>query len=112
MSERRGVRPMWATSLVFTREDGQAIHPDWVTKRFERLVRSSGLPFLTPHGLRHSHVVALHDAGVAAKEISDRVGHSSVAFTQDRYNHVLTRRSREAATAAARVIDGEGETLR
>jgi hypothetical protein len=34
-----GWRPAWVdTGLIFTRENGQVLHPEHVTKRFARLV--------------------------------------------------------------------------
>jgi integrase len=44
---------------VFAHVDGKPIHPDSVTKRFIRLCAQSGLPPLTPHGLRHTHATLL-----------------------------------------------------
>lgn len=41
------------------------------------------------HDLRHTHVAFLIDAGWDLKSISDRLGHSSVAITGDRYGHLF-----------------------
>lgn len=40
---------------------------------------------LRSHDLRHTFVALWVDAGVDTKEVSVRAGHSSVAFTLDRY---------------------------
>ena len=40
------------------------------------------------HDLRHSFVAILTAAGANAKEVSTWAGHSSVAFTLDRYGHL------------------------
>jgi integrase len=40
------------------------------------------------HDLRHTHITDLLAAGVHPKIVSERVGHSSVAFTLQRYGHV------------------------
>ena len=42
------------TGLVFTKEDGSGIHPDWISKQFERLTREAGLPEIRFHDLRHT----------------------------------------------------------
>jgi integrase len=47
-------------------------------------------------------------AGVNAKIVSERLGHSSVAFTLDTYGHVLPRQQAEAAEAVARLADDVG----
>jgi integrase len=55
LEERLGWGLAWIdTGLAFTREDGQVLHPEHVTKRFARLVREAGLPPITLHGVRHS----------------------------------------------------------
>jgi integrase len=56
LEERLAWGPAWTEAgLVFTREDGQVLHPEHVTKRFARLVRDAGLPTITLHGVRHSY---------------------------------------------------------
>jgi integrase len=49
------------------------------------------------HALRHTHVTDLLSAGVHPKVVSERAGHSSVAFTLDRYAHVLPGMQEAAA---------------
>jgi integrase len=44
----------WQDSgYLFTAPDGQPLHPDWLTRRFRRLVALSGLPPVRFHDLRH-----------------------------------------------------------
>ncbi|MFI9824170.1 tyrosine-type recombinase/integrase [Streptomyces sp. NPDC052013] len=44
----------WVESdRVFTHENGEPLHPDWVSRRFKRLVELSGLPPVRLHELRH-----------------------------------------------------------
>src|SRR5262249_39046807 len=91
--------PGWVdTGLVFTTPAGRGRHPDTITGTVERLGDSSGLPRITLHGLRHTHI-HLFAAGVDAKTVSARAGHSSTAFSLDQYAHVLA--GRQAVTAAA-----------
>ena len=52
-SERLAWGTAWVdTGLVFTREDGSPLHPEFVTRHFERLAREAGLPPIRLH-LRH-----------------------------------------------------------
>ena len=39
---------------MFCREDGAPIPPDWVSKRFNRLIAECGLPKIRLHDLRHN----------------------------------------------------------
>jgi integrase len=49
------------------------------------------------------------EAGVSAKVISERLGHATVAFTQDVYIHSMPGREREAADTIAALILGAAE---
>ena len=41
------------------------------------------------HDLRHTHASLLLKVGVHPKVVSERLGHSSVTITLDRYSHLL-----------------------
>jgi len=86
---------------VFTNEVGDPMRPHSVGQAFNRLVKSSGLPRIRLHDLRHTHASHLLAAGVNAKVVSERLGHSSVSFTLDTYGHVMPGQQSEAAEAAA-----------
>jgi integrase len=95
------------TGLVFTREDGSGLHPERITQGFARLVKRSGLPTLTVHGVRHSYATALADAGVPIDVISKRLGHSGISITADLYRHRTDQSDRAAAEAGAlRIVGG------
>jgi integrase len=47
--------------------------------------------------LRHSHATLLLKAGVNPKVVTERLGHSTTAYTQDAYQHVLPGMQRDAA---------------
>jgi integrase len=49
------------------------------------------------HALRHTHITDLLAAGMHPKVVSERAGHSSVAFTLERYAHVLPGMQEAAA---------------
>jgi integrase len=93
------------TGYVFTQEDGSPIDPESVTRDFCAIVRKSGLPHLTFHGLRHCHATLALTAGVNPKTVADRLGHSSVATTMDVYSHVLPSVQAEAAQAVQDLLN-------
>ena len=93
--------------LVFPRPDGTPIHPDYFTKAFDRAVARLALPRIRLHDLRHSHATLGLAAGVQPKVMSDRLGHSTVAFTQDVYMHVIPKMEEEAAAKVADLIFGD-----
>lgn len=95
---RLEVGPAWNDQgLVFPREDGAWWNPNSLTSAFTRAVKAAGLPRIRLHDLRHTHATLLLAAGVNPKVVSERLGHSSVAFTLDTYAHVLPGMQPEAA---------------
>jgi integrase len=107
LGERLAWGPAWVdTGLVFTHEDGQVLHPEHVTKRFARLVRDTGLPPITLHGVRHSYATAALAAGEPLKVVSERLGHASTSITANLYQHVLPSMDERTANAVANLILG------
>ena len=100
--ERRTWGGAWRhTGLVFTREDGSALHPDMATRSFERLYRAAGLPPIRLHDLRHTAASLALQAGVPLKVVSEQLGHSSLAIT---YTSVLPAVAQAAAEAVAIIV--------
>ena len=91
--------------LVFCLADGRPLHPDRLTQMFRDRSRASGLPYLTLHGLRHSHATQMLRAGVHPKVVQERLGHSSIAITLDTYSHAIPAMQEDAAQRAAALID-------
>jgi integrase len=107
LEERMAWGPAWIeTGRVFTREDGADLHPERVSELFDRLVKRSGLPRLTVHGLRHTHATLALQVGVHPKVVQERLGHSSVAFTLDKYSHAIPAMQEDAAAKIAALISG------
>jgi len=66
---------------LFCWEDGRPVHPDTITSRFRKIVESAGLPKVNLHDVRHSYASVGRDAMIDWKTLSERIGHSDVAFT-------------------------------
>ena len=65
----------------------------------------AGVRPLTPHPAgRHTWATLAMQSGVHVKVVSERLGHSSVAITLDRYSHVTEGMDREAAETVAALI--------
>ena len=92
--------------LVFSREDGALVHPGNLSTIFDRLVRVSGLPRLTLHGLRHTHATILVASGVAIKAVSERLGHATIQITLDLYSHVTPGMQAQAVAAFSTAMGG------
>lgn len=86
-------------------ENGKLLHPDTVTRRFNRLVDRAGVRHSRLHDIRHTYVTLARDYGVDSKVLTDRVGHASETVTKQIYNHRSTGHDRDAATTVASLIE-------
>jgi integrase len=95
----------WVNSnFVFTRENGEPLHPWKVSKTFRDHFKAAALPAIPLHGLRHSYATLALSSGVNPRIVSARLGHSTVALTLDVYSHVLPQQDRDAAEAIADLL--------
>ena len=94
------------TGFVFAKPDGDPIHPDYFSQTFERLTAETDLPRIRLHDSRHTHATLLLQAGVPVKVVSERLGHSSVAFTLQVYQHVLPGMQADAAETFGNIVFG------
>lgn len=80
-------------NFVFIQYDGNPIHPDTLSKRFDKFLEkhSSELPKITLHGLRHTHATLLIYEGVNVHQVASRLGHSSANTTMNVYAHALQK---------------------
>lgn len=54
-----------------------------------RHCKNAHVPVISIHGLRHTHASLLLFAGVSIASVSKRLGHASMATTQETYLHVI-----------------------
>jgi len=90
--------------LLFIWPDGRPLHPDTITALFHRHCAAAGLPRIRLHDVRHSYATAALKAGIPAKVISERLGHSTAAFTLQTYTHVIPGMDQDAADTVAKLI--------
>lgn len=75
--------------MVFTSEVGTPLDPSSVRRTQSIMAREAGLEHLHPHMLRHAAPSLLAAAGVTLHDISDTLGHRSVAITAEFYRHPI-----------------------
>jgi integrase len=85
-------------------EDGRLLHPDTITRRFNRLVDRASVRRIRLHDVRHTYATVSMDAGIDPKIVSDRVGHANMSVTLQVYTHRSTGRDREAADRVGDLI--------
>lgn len=75
-------------NFIFTNQRADWVQIHNFIPYFKRFVTAHNLKPITPHGLRHTHASLLFSAGVEPKNISDRLGHSTIKITLDLYTHI------------------------
>lgn len=73
-------------------------------RHFKPILEKANLPDIRLYDLRHSCATLLFAAGENAKVVSERLGHSSTAFTQDTYVHVLPSMQEAATRRLERIL--------
>jgi len=92
--------PAWSDlDLVVDRGDGKHLDPDTLSHAYSRIAAVAGVPTARLHDLRHAFASTLLVAGVHPKVVSEALGHSSVAFTMDTYQHLLPTMGDQIASA-------------
>lgn len=91
--------------LVLCRPDGGPLRPNGIGQQVVTLLAELGLPG-SLHTLRHTHATLLLVAGVHAKIVSGRLGHSTVQITLDRYSHIIPGLDRGAADQLDNLLQG------
>lgn len=72
---------------IFKDCKGSPIRPDSLTRGFQRVLKSHGLPVMRFHDLRHSTASILFDEGWSEKDIQEWLGHSDIETTLNIYVH-------------------------
>jgi integrase len=73
---------------VLVDEMGNLITPNYITRRFELVLRNNKLRRIRYHDLRHSCASLLLANGVSMKEIQEWLGHSDFSTTANIYSHL------------------------
>jgi integrase len=91
-----GIRQTGDT-LLCAHPDGSLMHPRWISKKWAKAIKESGLPRRGFHHLRHAHATQMLANGVHIKVASERLGHSTTGITMDLYQHVMPGMQEDAA---------------
>ncbi|MEV5762552.1 site-specific integrase [Streptomyces tendae] len=107
--ERQAAGKGWTDSdLVFTTPQGKPLDPTNLTRRFRRLLHSSGLRTIRFHDLRHSTATLLLEQGVDLVVIKELLGHAHIGVTAGVYAHVRLRLQRQAIDTLGNALGPTG----
>ncbi len=94
--EIQGIR--WKkNNLVVPTSVGTQVLQGNIRGLMERLIERAGVSRCRFHDLRHLHATLLLLKGVHPKIVQERLGHSSIQVTLDRYSHVVPGLQKQAA---------------
>jgi integrase len=91
-------------ALVWHVEDGPALHPQSVSRSFERTRAAAKQPRIRLHDLRHTHATLALAVGIHPKVVSERLGHATVSITLDTYSHAVRALQEKAAEKIAWLV--------
>ena len=77
--------------------DGRPLEPDYITRKFGRILLNSDLPVIRFHDLRHTTASMLLSLGYSIKDIGDWLGHSDYSTTANIYAHLDLSRKKDIA---------------
>jgi len=100
LEERLRAGPGWEGekwNLVFCTEVGRPMPGNHLTKKFQALLASLGLPRQRFHDLRHAAATYMLAQGVDLRVVMEVLGHSQIHVTANTYAHVRIDLTRAAA---------------
>ena len=77
---------------VFKWDDGELYRPDYLTRRFKKLLEENNMPKLRFHDLRHSCASVLASNGYQLKDVQEWLGHSDIGVTANTYTNLFKDR--------------------
>ncbi len=90
-------------AYVCSREDGHPLHPDALTSRWQKMLKTMGISYVRLHDARHSCGTLMHHQGVPDKDLAAWLGHASASFTIATYVHSQAEHLRAAASSYGRL---------
>lgn len=92
---------------VIRKPNGEAFSPDSLTQKWIRFINAHNLKHIRLHDLRHTCATAMLNAGISAKIIQKRLGHSDITTTLNIYAHALPSANKEAGNTIDDKILGQ-----
>ncbi len=93
------------SGLVFAKENGIMLRPEYVLKRFHALSVAAGVPEVRIHDLRHLAATLMLTNGVPLALVSKTLRHSQVGITANLYGHLTAEAAHAAADSLGGVLD-------
>ncbi|WP_164997227.1 tyrosine-type recombinase/integrase [Clostridium minihomine] len=85
------------SNRIFTAENGSAINPDVVSDWFRKFIKTTDLPPISIHSLRHTNATLQIAGGVPITTVAERLGHANETTTGKIYAHAIKSANEAAA---------------
>ncbi len=92
------------SDYVFTWDDGLLLRPDYVSGKFQEILKKNNLPHIRFHDLRHTTASILIENGADLKRVSEWLGHSDVGTTANIYAHLTFKTKWESLQILDRAL--------
>lgn len=104
-ARRLQLGPAWQDGgMVFDRGEGSPLPPTTLGYAFQHWRKVLELPRIRFHDLRHTAATLMLANGEHPKIVQERLGHSDISMTLNRYSHVSMDMQREAADRLAALL--------
>lgn len=84
--------------IVFTPFTTKYAYACLLRKRLQGHFKDAGVPDISFHGFRHTHATIMLYAGIEAKDLQYRLGHSNISMTLNTYVHATKEGAKKAVS--------------
>ncbi|WP_434770834.1 site-specific integrase [Streptococcus dysgalactiae subsp. equisimilis] len=85
-------------TIVFTPFTTKYAYACLLRKRLQNHFKAAGVPDISFHGFRHTHATIMLYAGIEAKDLQYRLGHSNISMTLNTYVHATKEGAKKAVS--------------
>lgn len=89
--------------------NGKGYAPDYITRRFNRVLELNELPHIRFHDLRHTAGSLLINQGQSVKQVQEFLGHEKAATTLDIYTHLSLEGKKDTAQKLDELLNGAAD---
>ena len=93
------------SDYVFVWPDGTPYSPDFISRKFSKILKKYNMKKIRFHELRHSSASMLLAMGVTLKDVQTWLGHSDISTTADIYSHLDMGHKFETAEKLSEKMD-------
>lgn len=84
--------------IVFTPFTTKYAYACLLRKRLQKHFKAADVPDISFHGFRHTHATIMLYAGIEAKDLQYRLGHSNISMTLNTYVHATQEGAKKAVS--------------